>query len=887
MFIILIIYGNKHYIDQNTTLVTFIPFKSPRAYSSTQNYTLKYQLCQFCRGESFKDDNINYSNRYKFEWRPLSVLLDGEYKSIFSADEVNSISSKYTYKAYPYEEPFKPIDPYYIKISQKKNTVYRVQSDTTKKVEYNEDEEDEEELTSLMWDNRNTSEEFKVKFQINSKNTYNTHHYGRYVYGLRASQEVLGEDINWPESYKYQKISCNSEVLVDDYGYPFYSLELLKTYGIGFILSDWLIFEDGIYKVKFNPSYLQYWYDDSDAIGDINVESADDLVDDKIYSLKYIYDYLEIPSDEKIITDHYDLVKTKAKNNASKQEGLVDIWLIDNTETKFNPIILSELMFSRTYIGTHLKTLDEHDDCINVYPSKEGNTVTFVTYHWNDWYDILNNNLNNKLNNLDGGFLLNNSINGIKEGIKLKHNKAQTIFTRYSIDLSDLVNTEILGPEYSIITSWANTKDIKNVLLYPDPVLINSINPNEYALNGIDTSYKDNYYFTYYVENGNYVLLEEKYIYYLPLLTDIIKNTDPEYYQINSNRLRKGNAIKTELKYSEIGPGKIYTDEDFETLFESNKNYYMTPMEYYGNQQQEILGEDEININGSNNEIKWFWLNTLKNWCRYEDKYNQLILTCWNGHNGWDDLRDIVALCTNNELTSLMNKYLYTSKFFQLGAYYGLNGNPTFAPIRYANGALGQMSYMSLILNRETKSKNYNNFMQSLHRSKTYMNGESNDYANYFVHEEPDDYTLVYNDEPIVYDEKRKATFGVSTQYCPTVLKLANGNLAIMFIFKASTNGIIYNNLITCDAANNACIELFGDGSDKTMNDWKHYNSINTTEESTSEITTGDNETLYNVPTLTLIENDDKINNITLTTNRPNPTTQGYNEGDFLERWDR
>lgn len=845
------VFDNDNNSVEDYTLVTLIPIKSPLTYGA-QNPVLKYVLCQFVRGSNVGAG----SGRTKYEWSPLEINLNGTYKSVFTTVEVDNLfSNRYNYIAYPDIEPYNPQKQTYTKISEKPNCVYRIQTDTE---------------TGQMYDNRNTDDENdnKILFLINGKNAFNTPKYGRYVYGLRTTQSAFGDSIDWSSSFMYQKLSVNSEILVvknGDYTYPLYSKRLLTKYGIGFIISDWLYYKDGKYIVRFNPKWLKYWLPDAE----------DTIIEDsEIYSLKYIYDNLQPTSEDEPIYNHYNYLINRTDLKAR------DIWTVYPGDEIQDKEIMSELMFSRTYIGTPMKTY-ENGVIKNVYPSVGDDSITFVTYHWNDWYERLINKIN-----------LNLAFNTTLP--KELENKSQTIFTRYNIskNVFDSNNAINLGPSYDIITSWVSTVNKKNCLAY----LIDKAqdtNYNEYNEDTLDTSYSDYQYLTYYVENNNYVYLQIKYLLYQPKSNDIY-NKDEIYF----NCMVVGDVKKIQLKYTDTGIVSIDEAEVNQLIDAGVKSgKYITPMKFYGNQQI-VYGENEIPINENQNEIKWFWLDTLKNWCRYEKNIfdpSNLLLKCWNGVNGWDNVTDIVGAWLSEDYSTLLINYLYTNKFFQLGAYYGLNGESTFAPIKYNNGYTGIMSYMSLILFKDYGTKNYNNFMQSLHRSKTYMNGEINAFSNYSYYDIEDDvhFQLKINGQfvPLKIDEDRPAIFGVSTQYCPTVLRLANGNLSIMFRFQVPTNGYANGtmdiNLISADNATNACIELFGDGNDKTMYDWKHYNSIDTSEESTTQITTGDNETLYNVPTLTLIENDDKINNITLTTNRPNPTTQGYNEGDFLERWDR
>ena len=76
---------------------------------------------------------------------------------------------------------------------------------------------------------------------------------------------------------------------------------------------------------------------------------------------------------------------------------------------------------------------------------------------------------------------------------------------------------------------------------------------------------------------------------------------------------------------------------------------FITPTEYYNKNSEGTQGSVEkdkqgyYNANGTNTniEIKWFWLEELKNWCTYtvstngHQALNIFTLSVWNGKNGW------------------------------------------------------------------------------------------------------------------------------------------------------------------------------------------------------------------------------------------------------------
>ena len=124
--------------------------------------------------------------------------------------------------------------------------------------------------------------------------------------------------------------------------------------------------------------------------------------------------------------------------------------------------------------------------------------------------------------------------------------------------------------------------------------------------------------------------------------------------------------INNETPSTPFAAGKIFVDDstidktkiqaDQETT-DTNDNIdkklasdnFITPTEYYNKNSEGTQGSAEkdkqgyYNTNGTNTniEIKWFWLEELKNWCTYtvstngHNALNIFTLSVWNGKNGW------------------------------------------------------------------------------------------------------------------------------------------------------------------------------------------------------------------------------------------------------------
>ena len=137
-------------------------------------------------------------------------------------------------------------------------------------------------------------------------------------------------------------------------------------------------------------------------------------------------------------------------------------------------------------------------------------------------------------------------------------------------------------------------------------------------------------------------------------------------------------------------------------------------------------------------------------------------------------------------------------------------------------------------------------------------------------------------------DENMKYAFSIDTQYNPCLIKLINGDIAlvhVMLIEGTSQQDCHY--IITPDLANKKCKEIFGDGSDKTIeNDWKRiHHDFDWTEEKASKILTDPDQLITGAPNLTRMAGSSTINSIKFFANRPNPTTNNLPGDDFVERW--
>jgi hypothetical protein len=194
------------------------------------------------------------------------------------------------------------------------------------------------------------------------------------------------------------------------------------------------------------------------------------------------------------------------------------------------------------------------------------------------------------------------------------------------------------------------------------------------------------------------------------------------------------------------------------------------------------------------------------------------------------------------------------------------------------------MLYDSLILTKETLIKNYTDKFMNKHSSTLYPNKDFNEFANKDVA----DNSKTNNGVSISKDSNRVYSFSIDTQYNPCLIKLLSGDIAMLYTMYVDGNSQQTGHfIITADIANQKCKEMFGDGSDKTIDkDWnKVYHDSDKTEEITSTIITDPAQKITGSPNLTRINGSNKINIIKLLANRPNPTTDNLPAEDFVERW--
>lgn len=702
----------------------------------------------------------------------------------------------------------------------------------------------------------------------------------KYIYKLNKKYSNI--DFSSDNISELEEWTNNSRILTDYHGEFIFSKKLLLECGIGFILSDWLkVYTKTVgseivtgVRVEFDKTYLQNWIEPT-----VYAYLPQIIEDDELYSYYNFKNYqytingvvqYAIPD----IIENYPI--TFDNTEAFVKENLwqyVNVTYNNNFNDIISDINWKKFLLSRRFPGVKLQSFVYDGDNItgltDTYVGPSGDNVIFIFPHY----------------------------------VAAEYRSATYVFTRGCIiDAYDTFNTVKNSTEHPLfkldmLSYWETVQGgITYMYYYPG---FPSATPNKYNTSTDADSYVDITSHTTVLENGTPVIKEMKYSFYNSSLEDIVPNgTDP-----NTGILKSKNFGK----YASLTPimsimGKVVTtypsaEEVIQDKLYSNPSLYKTPSEFYANETA-TYNENMDDAYGGDigSDRNWFWLDTLKNWCIYIEKNEILYLMCWNGIDGWDSLEEIIIQKDLLNLYRLANKYLYTQYFFEEGVAYPNDRWGAFVPMRYPEGTPAQVFYKTLILSQDTTSKNYNRKFQSLHDTKIYQTGERNDISNAGMDVIGKSTIPVppYPATPIPYDKNRQASFGVPTQYCPTLFRQTNGSIALSYIFYARGNGYGVStevnpyHIISSENANIRCRDIFGAGDDKTIEkDWKRYFVLDFTEEKSSNIYNSDDDTIYGAASLTLNVAEKKINSIKLAANRPNPTTNNKDLQDYIERWDK
>ena len=743
-------------------------------------------------------------------------------------------------------------------------------------IDYNHESPDE---NGKLYDLRETAE-YDKPFSVEgyNENVYFSTYNNNIIYSLTNNLPLNYEtdDFN-----SLENVSVYSRFVMDFHGEYIFSKKLLTQYGIGFILSDWLEkkTENGITKiwVHFKTEYMGNW-----------CTNTGELWDDELYSFYNLKNYeYTVGGESKNVL--YDLVDEDTSDVDSCEEFLKKYGKYENItyENPFQYAINTKnwrkFLLSRRFPGVKLQKFD-----YNLKQVTEEEQTTFEI-------EITNGDNDNCLSEAVIGPNGNDLTFIYPHYYSVAYKTPTYVFIRYKFkNFQDALNTATAsGVEHQLVKlellSFCETVQGESYMFYYPG--IPSATPNEYNESNDATKYNDIVSHTAVTENGNLIVREKKYTLELVQIDDItpihaVQETTLWSYK-DLSRYAKSTAI-----FSIVNKNITSVPTAAEILnkeLEVNKLKYQTPTEYYANSSNSFNENVENAFSDIGDNLNWFWVDTIKNWCIYIEKNNILQLMCWNGIDGWDSVFDIMVARNAANIYYLARKYLYSPEFFMEGIAYPNDRWGAFVPIRYPNGVIAQIYYRTLILTADTNVKTYNNKFQNLHDTKIYQTGERNEISNTGLGAKK-----TAAGTPIPVDPTRQAVFCVPTQYCPVLFKQTNGNVALSYIYYVMGNGYGVNteinplHIISPTVANERCRDIFGAGDDKTIDkDWKRYFTLDFTEERTSEIHSSNDDTIYGATSLILNVVEDKINSIKIAANRPNPGTNNKDRQDYIERWDK
>lgn len=681
--------------------------------------------------------------------------------------------------------------------------------------------------------------------------------------------DVLIEDSASIAKYKVSS-SKTSYILFDysstvDNAYPLYSPELFEKYGIGFIKTDWLFYdESGNLRVKFSPNNASnLLFDD---LGVPVENSLNDTVIGCIKSWKTHKGFLETSNGDK---------------TANKYEYLLG-----------TAVGVEKMLANRAYVGQSFKmfssslltnqTLPDNaeilTDPIHIQFNVDNKPQTVCKAEWSLQYSSMNkgsvvekkdNQLIFRITDINQNAFGFNSAEEIKNlGIWI-YNENYGYNQLYYFDTStndityEKIATQIpgAGNQYSYHKALSTTT--LNLIPYVD-------------------------------ENGNEILQYERWKY---VIQSVYTDENPvQNFVINPN---------IGIKKNYIGVNRIYTkiekyspaDEDAEELLDSltKDAGWVTPNEFYtknvntSNVDTGSLGYTRANSTIDPIKNNWFWIDEIKNWCiwlRTSDTY--LNLYVWNGRNGWDKFEDIMNVWMKNDLQTLKRVYCYNPDVFTLGPS-SVSFSTYCSREEFRSPSwMAENVWLSIILKRDTNMSTYDtDSFQNIHTASILYNNQQGVVI-------PGERTWRTKD----HIGELKTDYGsvvLPTVGCPCVIRNTNGQLNLMYKFKTDGNfGLGDNN--TTDLyyqdegityLNSVCKIYFGNGDEKTIKDWKRFNLTDNSEEQVDRIYTGAEESLYGVPPVPNSTADTINMKMSMTAPRPNVSTKSLTNDDYILRWNR
>lgn len=671
----------------------------------------------------------------------------------------------------------------------------------------------------------------------------------------------------------------------DTQQYALYSPELLETYGIGFIRSDWIIYDkDGNLRVEFWP------------------EKASNLLFDKDGNKT-----LETPTgsyEHNAANPLYGCIKSfrtaKGVIEVGISETLVNEAIFVNTKENVRNLLQNRASICRCYKMFEFHPMSGGESSVlrndkPLYIKTESTMIHYCKAEYNNDYSKYNDVTKSHVTKKDKqlAFRLAKLTNMGK--VENDADEIQNLCVWFYNDTYKM-------PQLYYIDDY---RSYNGAVTYATKVLTITGGSEEYEYYPPLGACASNV--VPYMDEENQPLLQYErwknvlqYIY--AEYNRLIDVTGGQYFDPSQNgrTIFKGNA-KVYTKISKYSPADENAEENVEKLLEEDG--WMTPNDYYNtkvntsNVDTGSLGYTRAS--SATDEIKgyWFWVDELKNWCIWRRTNRAFLhLYVWNGRNGWDKLEDIVNAWAKFDWQTLKRIYFYNPSVISYGVH---SDNFSSMATTYKDGStwkpalMAINSYHTIILKRDTSISTYDSeTFQNIHSSSVMYVDKGNGHMGVTI---PGDTTYGGNTTHIGKVKKDWGAIAMPVVGCPCVVRNTNGQLNLMYVNKLDgnftinddTNEALYFKDEGVRYLNSVCKTFFGNGDEFKIEDWKKFTKKDNTEERASKMYSSDDESLYGVPPLINSEAE-KINmKMTMTSPRPNVGTKSVKNEDYILRWNR
>lgn len=670
----------------------------------------------------------------------------------------------------------------------------------------------------------------------------------------------------------------------DTQQYALYSPELLETYGIGFIRSDWIIYDkDGNLRVEFWP------------------EKASNLLFDKTGNKT-----LETTTGEyehNAANPLYGCIKSfrTAKGvievGISNTAELANEAIFVNTKENVRNLLQNRASICRCYKMFKFQPTSGGESSIllndkPLYIKTEGTMIHYCKAEYNNDYSKYNDVTKSHVTKKDQQL-------AFRLAKIVQHGKVENDADEIQNLCVWFYNDTYKMPQLYYIDDY---RSYNGAVTYATSVLTGGSAECEYypplgacASNVVPYMDEENQPLLQY-ERWKNVL---QYIY--SDYNRLIDVNGGQYFDPTQNgrTIFKGNA-KVYTKISKYSPADENAEENVEKVLEEDG--WMTPNDYYNtkvntsNVDTGSLGYTKAS--SATDEIKgyWFWVDELKNWCIWRrTNRSYLHLYVWNGRNGWDKLEDIVNAWLKFDWQTLKRIYFYNPTVISYGVF---SDNFSSMATTYKDGnewkpaLMAINSYHTIILKRDTSISTYDSeTFQNIHSSSVMYVDNGNGHMGVTI---PGD-TTYDNTSKIGKVKENWGAIAMPVVGCPCVVRNTNGQLNLMYVNKLDgnftinddTNEALYFKDEGVRYLNSVCKTFFGNGEEFKIEDWKKFTKKDNTEERASKMYSSDDESLYGAPQLINSEAE-KINmKMTMTSPRPNVGTKSVNNEDYILRWNR